>query len=129
MTTVTEEQLKEALSIACEATREGDLQVLDEVAANLELCDDTVLQALRAALHYMLVLDSQREGWGVFHPAMEFGDKVYPVPLSRIDPPWFPIWARAFSCAPMRMYGRGSLTFFGKPNTGPESATSGHSEQ
>ena len=100
MTTATDEHIAEALSVACAATREGDLQDLDAVADNLELCDGGVLHALRAALNYMLVLDSHREGWGAFHPSMEFGGKVYPAPLSRIEPSWFPIWARAFSCAP-----------------------------
>ena len=100
MTTATDEHIAEALSVACEATREGDLQVLDAVADNLKMCDDGVLQALRAALNYMLVLDGHWEGWGAFHPSMEFGDKVYPAPLSRIERSWFPIWARVFSCAP-----------------------------
>ena len=100
MTEMTDKHLKRAFSIACDATREGPLPVLDEVADNLELSDDGILQALRAALNYMLVPGSRREGWGAFHPSMEFGDKVYPPPLSRIPPSWMPIWARAFSCAP-----------------------------
>ena len=100
MTEMTDKHLKRAFSVACDATREGPLPVLDEVADNLELSDDGILQALRAALNYMLVPGSRREGWGVFHPSMEFGDKVYPAPLSRIPPSWMPIWARAFSCAP-----------------------------
>ena len=101
MADITDEHIREALSVACEATREGDLQDLDVVADNLELCDDGVLQALRAALNYMLVLDSEREGWGVFHPSIEgFGSEPYPPPLSRVPPSWLSIWARAFSCAP-----------------------------
>ena len=98
MTTATDEHIAEALSVACEATREGGLQDLDAVADNLELCDGGVLQALRAALNYMLVLDSRRGGWGVFHPSIEgFGSEPYPPPLSCVPPSWFPIWARAFS--------------------------------
>ena len=101
MADITDEHIREALSVACEATREGDLQDLDVVADNLELCDDGVLQALRAALNYMLVLDSEGEGWGVFHPSIEgFGSEPYPPPLSRVPPSWLSIWARAFSCAP-----------------------------
>ena len=100
MADITDDHIKEALSVACEATSKGQSQTLGAVARNLELPDDDVFQALRAAFDYMLVLGSQREGWGVFHPSMEFGNKVYPPPLSRVPPSWFPIWARAFSCAP-----------------------------
>ena len=97
---MTDEHIKEALYVACEATREEHLQVLSSVADNLEMSDDDILQSLRAALNYMLVLDGQREGWGAFDPSWEFGGKVYPPPLSHIPPSWFPIWARACSCAP-----------------------------
>lgn len=101
MADITDDHIKEALSVACEATRKGQSQTLGAVARNLELPDDDVFQALRAALDYMLVLGSQREGWGVFRPSIEgFGGKPYPPPLSRVPPSWFPIWARAFSCAP-----------------------------
>ena len=100
MADITDDHIKEALSVACEATRKVQSQTLGAVARNLELPDDDVFQALRTALDYMLVLDGQREGWGVFHPSMEFGNKVYPPPLSRVPPSWFPIWARAFSWAP-----------------------------
>ena len=100
MADLTDDHIREALSVACEATRKEDLQDLDAVARNLELSDAGVLDALRAGLDYMLVLDGQREGWGVFRPSYEIGDKVYPAPLSRVPPSWFPIWSRAFSCAP-----------------------------
>ena len=100
MADITDEHIKEALSVACEATREGQHQTLGAVARNLELSDDDAFQALRAALDYMLVLGSQREGWGAFGPSMEFDNKVYPPSLPRVPPSWFPIWARAFSCAP-----------------------------
>ena len=99
MADITDEHIKEAFSVACEATLKEDSQDLDSVARNLELPDNDTLEALRAALDYMLVLDSPREGWGVFHPSCEIGGKVYPVPLSR-GGSWFPIWARAFSSAP-----------------------------
>ena len=46
MTEMTDKHLKRAFSIACDATREGPLPVLDEVADNLELSDDGILQAL-----------------------------------------------------------------------------------
>ena len=100
MADITDDHIKEALSVACEATRKGQSQTLGAVARNLGLPDDDVFQALRTALDYMLMLGSQREGWGVFHPSLEFGNKVYPPPLSRVPPSWFPIWTRAFSCAP-----------------------------
>lgn len=100
MTDITDDDIKEALSVACETTSEGQPRTLGAVARYLELPDDDVFQAVRAALDYMLMLGSQREGWGVFHPSMEFGNKVYPPPLSRVLPSWFSIWARAFRCAP-----------------------------
>ena len=100
MTHVTDEHIQEAFSAACEASQEGNLQDLDTVARNLELHDDGILEALRAALDYILVVGSQREGWGIFHPLWEMGGKVYPAPLSHISPSWFPIWVRAFACAP-----------------------------
>ncbi|MDE0353868.1 MAG: hypothetical protein OXM57_14390 [bacterium] len=100
VTDITNEQIAEALSVACEAAREGDLQDLDTVARNLELSDEGILEALRAGLDYMLELDGQREGWGVFTPLCEIGNKVYPAPISRVSPSWLPIWVRAFSCAP-----------------------------
>ena len=101
MADITDEHIREAPSVACEATRKGQSQTLGAVARNLELPDDAILQALRAALNYMLVLDGQREGWGVFQPSIEgFGSEPYPPPLSRVPPSWLPTWARAFSCAP-----------------------------
>ena len=100
MLDITDEHIKQALSVACETTREGDLQVLDAVADNLDLSDDGILQALRAALNYMLVVDGQRKGWGAFGPMWEIDNKVYPPPLSQTSPSWHPIWERAFFCAP-----------------------------
>ena len=100
MADITDDHIKEALSVACEATRKGQSQTLGAVARNLGLPDDDVFQALRTALDYMLMLGSQREGWGYSTLLWNLATRCIRLPLSRVPPSWFPIWTRAFSCAP-----------------------------
>ena len=56
-------------------------------------------------LQYMLMPGSDREGWGVFHPWLEWEGKVAPPPLSRVDGSWFLTWEGAFFCSPFAYLG------------------------
>ena len=129
MADITDDHIKEALSVACEATRKGQSQTLGAVARILELPDDDVFQALRAALDYMLVLSSQREGWGAFHPSMDLAPRCIRLPFLMFRPPGFRSGQELSLGPPMHISERGSQTFCGRPNTGAKTDTSVDSEQ
>lgn len=110
MDEITDERLVDVLTTACEDAARHEPSGIHYVSSSLkELSSrerNDPIEALVVGLDFHFrSYPEQRDERGPFGPMMEFGDHVYPMPLTEIPDEVLEIWERAISASPLSTVG------------------------